>query len=674
MINDNDDTAKEKIQLAADTTLTDDTHLKFNSTTGTYTLTVCVDDDLENGSTAWRYDRVSLHVTRKPTGSSEIGAAGEAVCQVMQRLPAVSGMGTINNLNDNDADVLRYTINWPNGQGNVKSYSLYAERKNADDNWEKLNDGCWPVVVNEASATVDLERYQGETLRFYVVSNRYTAEQAAEPPTPEELDGFGSPNGGYSSEQTIDTRTPAPTVTGAAFTYTAPSQTQFLENEQLQMKVDGTTADSYYYTGYLFAAYDDYKKVAAAAKAWQTATDTTDKAAKLTALQSILNEKLSSGAALRIIDDAKAAGGEPTANGTVISLSANFTMRPEYARYWLLPALRSMESPGSDAISSNWYYYVPTDYESEDNAMRLPAITLDTPKADTFATVGMTVTANLFGESEIPWNPASQSVDISRYAVEWAAVNLYDKEETDRNLADTYHAEIVSANGTTDSYTITVATQDVTDENGTVTAARGDILSVKKSMTVGNDVIEVELPVDTAEDGHTYYDLTWTATTNEDGNAVYDADGNLELKRHPVTLEGHCTVTGSDDKPRFKIEAFTMLEKIDMDGQPGYRITLPDLEDRLSAEDTLQVFTSKISVWAEGDSEKTNRSETLTLERQNADIATLELPQGEMPVQTEAVTQTDEEEPSRKERMAVATPETAADEEPTDEKALPAVG
>ncbi|WP_455501625.1 prepilin-type N-terminal cleavage/methylation domain-containing protein [Gemmiger sp.] len=676
------DTAKEKIQLAADKSLTDDAHLQFNSTTGTYTLTVCVDDDLENKSTAWRYDRVSLHVTRVPDkGSTDIGAAGEAICSVMQRLPAVSGMGTINNLNDNDADALRYTINWPNGQGNVKSYSLYAEHKTADDKWEKLTDG-WPVVVDATSATVDLERYQGETLRFYVVSNRYTTEQAGNPPTPEALGGFGSPDGGYSPEQVIDSRVAAPTVTEAVFTYTTPSQTQFLENEQLEMTVNDN-AESYYYTGYLFTDYEAYKAVAAAAKAWQTATDTADKAAKLTALQNVLNAKLTDGTALRIIDDDKAAGGAPTADGTTISttisLSANFAMRPEYARYWLLPALRSMEPDGSEQISSNWYYYVPDDYDSnKDNVMRLPAITLDAPKADTFATAGMTVTANLFGEGDIPWNPAEQSVDISRYAVEWAAVNFYDKEEPARNLANTYHAEIVSTYGTTDSYTITVAAQDVTDEDGTVTTARGDILSVTKTMTVDGVEKDVTLPADMAEDGHTYYDLTWTAKTDEDGNAVYDENGNLELESHPETLEGHCTVTGSDDKPRFKIEAFTMLEKIDMDGQPGYRITLPDLEDRLSADDTLQVFTSKVSVRAEGDPEKTVESDTLTLERQDTTAATFELLQGEMPVQTETVAESVSESAENatddEETPYIATPETAAPKKPTEEDTLPAVG
>lgn len=48
---------KEKIELKDGVSLTDRT--TFNPKTGTYTLTLCVDDDLASGS--WRYDTVQLH-------------------------------------------------------------------------------------------------------------------------------------------------------------------------------------------------------------------------------------------------------------------------------------------------------------------------------------------------------------------------------------------------------------------------------------------------------------------------------------------------------------------------------------------------------------------------------------------------------------------------------------
>ena len=106
---------------------------EFNAETGTYTPTLCVDDDLASGS--WRYDTVRLHVTRKPdTGDTNaIGLAGEADCAVKQRLSAVGQVNSIMRTNDNSANALNYDITWPasaDAKGeNTVTYTLYAEKE-----------------------------------------------------------------------------------------------------------------------------------------------------------------------------------------------------------------------------------------------------------------------------------------------------------------------------------------------------------------------------------------------------------------------------------------------------------------------------------------------------------------------------------------------------------------
>lgn len=130
---------KEKIELKDGVSLTDRT--TFNPKTGTYTLTLCVDDDLASGS--WRYDTVQLHVTRKPGDgdTNAIGLAGEADCVVKQRLSAVGQVNSIMRTNDNSANALNYDITWPasaDDKGeNTVTYTLYAEKLDSN-NWTAL--------------------------------------------------------------------------------------------------------------------------------------------------------------------------------------------------------------------------------------------------------------------------------------------------------------------------------------------------------------------------------------------------------------------------------------------------------------------------------------------------------------------------------------------------------
>ena len=659
---------KEKIELKDGVSLAGKT--EFNAETGTYTLTLCVDDDLASGS--WRYDKVRLHVTRKPdTGDTNaIGLAGEADCVVKQRLSAVGQVNSIMRTNDNSANALNYDITWPasaDDKGeNTVTYTLYAEKLDSN-NWTALAD--WKGITKN-SCTVDLEKYQGVTLRFYVVANAVDGKK------------YCSPNGEYSNPLLVETRLAAPEVTTAALSYQTPSQTQFLTEEKLTLTVQGASSGSYYYMGYLFKDAADYKEIAKLASAWQAATDgTDDKAQKLTALTNALKDMLADttdpGRVLRLLPEGRMDGGaqaETTTDGAAFALGdESFTMKPEYAGYWLLPALRSMSTDGTTA-SSNWYYYVADGTQENPTQMQLPKIKLDAPQTNqnAFTTVDSKATLQLFGaDGETPWTPASTEADISRFAVEWNAVN-YSKE-TGEGLADKYQLEITSADGnTTDKITFTVAERNVMDEKGTITTKCGEILSVTKEVTIKDTAYTITIP-QSEENGRTFYDLTTTVKTDVNGEAVLGEDKTPVLTMNHVTLEGHYELKDASGTPRYKLETFATLEYLDRDGEPGYRVTLPDLVDLLHKDDTRQRITGKVTVRAEGDAEKTTQSEKLELTVPNdGTAAALTLTAEEQPTQDAAAEQSPAAAPPvlRAARVLRATPETAA----AEKEELPAVG
>lgn len=661
--------SKEKIELKDGVSLADKT--TFDAGTGTYTLTLCVDDDLASGS--WRYDTVRLHVTRKPdTGDTNaIGLAGEADCTVKQRLSAVGQVNSIMRTNDNSANALNYDITWPasaDAKGeNTVTYTLYAEKLDGN-NWTALAN--WPGITKN-SCTVDFEKYQGATLRFYVVANAVDGKK------------YCSPNGEYSNPLVVETRLAAPEVTAAALSYQTPSQTQFLTEEKLTLTVDNSASSgSYYYMGYLFKNSEDYTKIAKLASDWQAATNgTDDKAQKLAALTDALNDMLTDknnpGRVLRLLPEGRMDGGaqaETTENGAAFALGdESFTMKPEYAGYWLLPALRSMSTDGTTA-SSNWYYYVADALGATPTEMQLPKIKLDAPQTNqnAFTTVDSKATLQLFGaDGETAWTPASTEADISRFAVEWNAVN-YSKE-TGEGLADKYQLEITSADGnTTDKITFTVAKRNVMDEDGTIKTKCGEILSVTKAVTIKDTAYTITIP-QSEENGRTFYDLTTTVKTDGDGAAVLDRNKNPVLTANHVTLDGHYELKDASGTPRYKLETFATLEYLDRDGEPGYRVTLPDLVDLLHKDDTRQRITGKVTVLAEGDAEKTTQSEKLELTVPNdSTAAALTLTAEEQPTQDAAAEQSPAAAPPvlRAARVLRATPETAA----AEKEELPAVG
>ena len=655
---------KEKIELKDGVSLAD--KIKFNAGTGTYTLTLCVDDDLASGS--WRYDRVRLHVTRKPgdEDTNAIGLAGEADCTVKQRLSAVGQVNSIMRTNDNSANALNYDITWPASADakdeNTVTYTLYAE-KGDGNNWTAL--ASWPGITKN-SCTVDLEKYQGATLRFYVVANA------------DDKSKYCSPNGEYSNPLLVETRLAAPVVTTAALSYTAPSQTQFLTEEKLTLTVENASGGSYYYMGYLFKNAADYKQIAALANRYQQEQTPDAKAASLAALTDALNDMLADpGRVLRLLPEGRMDGGaqaETTENGAAFALGdESFTMKPEYAGYWLLPALRSMSTDGTTA-SSNWYYYVADSAQPNPTQMQLPKIKLDAPQTNqnAFTTVDSKATLQLFGaDGETAWTPASTEADISRFAVEWNAVN-YSKE-TGEGLAEKYQLEITSADdNTTDKITFTVAKRNVMGEDGTIKTKCGEILSVTKEVTIQDKVYTITI-LPTEENGRTFYDLTTTVKTDEDGAAVLDKDNNPELTTKHVKLDGHYELKDASGTPRYTLETFATLEYLDRDGEPGYRVTLPDLVDLLHKDDTRQRITGKVTVLAEGDADKTTASDKLELVVPNdGTTAALTLTAEEQPAQDAAAEQSPAAAPTvlRAARVLRATPETAA----AEKEELPAVG
>lgn len=658
---------KEKIELKDGVSLAGKT--EFNAETGTYTLTLCVDDDLASGS--WRYDTVRLHVTRKPGDgdTNAIGLAGEADCAVKQRLSAVGQVNSIMRTNDNSANALNYDITWPasaDAKGeNTVTYTLYAEKLDGK-NWTALTN--WPGITKN-SCTVDLEKYQGATLRFYAVANAVDKSK------------YCSPNGEYSNPLLVETRLAAPEVTAAALSYQTPSQTQFLTEEKLTLTVDNSASSgSYYYMGYLFKNSEDYKQIAVLADSYQKAQTPDAKAASLAALTNALNAMLTDtnpGRVLRLLPEGRMDGGaqaETTTDGAAFALGdESFTMKPEYAGYWLLPALRSMSTDGTTA-SSNWYYYVADGTQENPTQMQLPKIKLDAPQTNqnAFTTVDSKATLQLFGADGLTaWTPASTEADISRFAVEWNAVN-YSKE-TGEGLADKYQLEITSADSnTTDKITFTVAKRNVMNEDGTIKTKCGEILSVTKEVTIKDTAYTITIP-QSEENGRTFYDLTTTVKTNKDGEAVLDRDKNPVLTVNHVTLEGHYELKDASGTPRYKLETFATLEYLDRDGEPGYRVTLPDLVDLLHKDDTRQRITGKVTVLAEGDADKTTASDELKLDVPNdGTAAALTMTAEEQPTQDAAAEQSPAAAPPvlRAARVLRATPETAA----AEKEELPAVG
>lgn len=620
--------SKEKIELKDGVSLADKT--EFNAGTGTYTLTLCVDDDLASGS--WRYDKVRLHVTRKPGDgdTNAIGLAGEADCAVKQRLSAVGQVNSIMRTNDNSANALNYDITWPasaDAKGeNTVTYTLYAEKLD-DNNWTALAN--WPGITKN-SCTVDLEKYQGATLRFYVVANAV-----------DELK-YCSPNGEYSNPLVVETRLAAPVVTTAALSYQTPSQTQFLTEEKLTLTVDNSASSgSYYYMGYLFKDAADYKQIADLANNYQKAQTPDDKAASLAALTNALNDMLTDpadpGRVLRLLPEGRMDGGaqaETTENGAAFALGdESFTMKPEYAGYWLLPALRSMSTDGTTA-SSNWYYYVADGLSETPTQMQLPKIKLDAPAA-VIGNVEREETVGLYDNPECSGAAlATTTLQLSRRTVEWPLGNLYDDKDagTVRSLTNVYQFTVTPVSASEVPYTVKVWVNDreYTDKAGKLHPI-GEIVKVEKTVTLTNgDGVEETLtkkiaPTEDEAAQRVWYDLSLLPTVEKNEDETWKWS---EWEHQTTRITG--TKVEDTTKAYYAADVYPMLEVVkNSANEVMLRVTLPDLfKVYMDTQDTLQKITATLTVQAlpyedtAGKTDgKTAESEPSAVELNEADTA-----------------------------------------------------
>lgn len=585
---------KEKIELKDGVSLADKT--EFDNQTGTYTLTLCVDDDLASGS--WRYDTVRLHVTRKPGegDTHAIGLAGEADCAVMQRLSAVGQVNNIMRTNDNSANALNYDITWP-ASADAKDdatvrYTLYAEKQDGN-NWTALAN--WPDITKN-SCTVDLEKYQGVTLRFYVVANAVDKSK------------YCSPNGEYSNPLLVETRLAAPVVTAADLSYPIPSQTQFLTGEKLTLTVENASGSSYYYMGYLFKNAADYKQIAALANSYQQKQTPDAKAQKLAALTDALNAMLTdtTGRVLRLLPEGQMDGGaqaETTENGAAFALGdESFTMKPEYAGYWLLPALRSMSTNDTTA-SSNWYYYVADGLDETPTQMQLPKIKLDTPAA-VIGNVEREETVGLYANPEYTGEALeTKTLQLSRRTVEWPLGNLYDDEDADmvRSLTNVYQFTVTPVSASEVPYTVKVWVNDheYTDDDGKVHPI-GEIVKVEKTVTLTDGageketlIHEITPAVDEAAQ-RVWYDLSLLPTIERNGDKWQWS----EWKQQTTRITG--TEVEDTTKAYYAADVYPMLEVVkNSANEVMLRVTLPDLfKVYMDTQDTLQKITATLTVQA----------------------------------------------------------------------------
>ena len=643
---------KDGVDLAAN-------NVTFNADTGRYTLSFCVDDDVDGGSKGWQYANISLHVSRKSTQDKEIGVAAIEKYAVMRRLPAPEKVSGVNrDTSEDNADKLSYLISWPAVKDDdLGGYTLYMQVKAADGSWQTVEH--WTGIAAEQT-TVDLEQYQNDTVRFYVIANKKDAAD----------DRFDSPDGAFGDEQDISPRAPAPTVGSSRLTPETPSQTEFLESEQLRLTVSANPADGYYITGYLFADKADYDEVAEAAANWQSITaNGTEKAEALKGLQDVLQKKIDEGKALRIIDESEADSGTSaqTENSEVFYTLPD--LKPDYARCYLLPALRGGVS-GKEA--SNWFYSLP------DDALRLPAIKLDTPvtsREDALRTAAYTQNVGLYLNADCSESNFMGNADLTltRFAVEWPAVNAYtDENGKVRNLTDRCQFTVTPLSGT--PYTVevlTAAADTVTGQDADgkdIVTPRGTILTVKKTIMMDDGQTythEIGAVTETLADGSTriWYDLSLEPAAKEnpgdDEPYKYD-DNNWQPKA--TRLIGKTVY--NDGEPYFAADVVPMLEMVQTDnGEPAYRLTLPDLAAQQSGvgEDApaLDKLTDTVTLKAlaanadkdKGDDAKTTESDafkvlvqgsaqTQEMLAESAPAAVAETPADEAPTATPQPTAT----------------------------------
>lgn len=585
-------TGQEQIALKDGVNLADKVQ---RSGSNSFTLPVNVDTMLANGSDSWRYDKVRLEVTRVAAADTdEIGASAVADYSVKQRLPGISAPSSITRVNGetDNADALLYTVSWsPSDDERIDHYDLCVV--DADDKTVLT----LPTTGNVGSLTLDLEQYQGKTLRFRVIA--HCKDDSC----------FDGPDGALSQSETIVSRADAPTVTASSFAPASPNQETFLNDLKLNMTLNAPAQGNVYFTGYIFSDEDNYNTIANLAKAWQGEGTGQAKYEAQQELTKALDEMLNNGnAELVIPKDSRTVGGsasvnDNTASYTFVPDGNGFTLTPDHAKQYLLPAVRVMPTDGRTA--SNWFYILQQDTK----AAQLPAITLDAPVDEPERALGNAVykqEVNLYNDPEFTVERDKTPLELRRFTVEWTAVNKYTQADgTVRNLTDSYTFTVTPLDKDKKPYSITVTTydRDVTDEDGNVTHKRGEIKTVTKT-TYNGETTELKEQTDDvdAETNETriWYDLSVEPVTDENGNVTWE--------QKPYDVTG--TVEKDGGTLYYKAKTVPMLELVQEDGaEPVYRITLPELQEKVQDDSLeLQKFTASVTLKTLAHSDKKGKT------------------------------------------------------------------
>lgn len=632
-----------------------------------FTLPVNVDTMLANGSDSWRYDKVRLEVTRVAAAdTTEIGASAVADYSVKQRLPGISAPSSITRVNGetDNADALLYTVSWsPSDDARIGHYDLCV----VDANGKTVL--TLPTTGNVGSLTLDLEQYQDAEMRFRVIARRKADNNTC----------FDGPDGALSQSETIVRRAAAPTVTASSFAPASPNQETFLNDLKLNMTLEEAAQGNVYFTGYIFSNKDNYNTIAKLAEAWQNTPTGQDKYKAQQKLTQALDEMLDSrDAELVIPKDSRTVGGSTSAKDTTASYTFvpdgnGFTLTPDHAKQYLLPAVRVMPTDGRTA--SNWFYFLQDAAKAQ-----LPAITLDAPvdAAEPERALGNAVytqEVNLYSDPEFKSNRGTAPLELRRFTVEWTAVNKYTQADgTVRNLTDSYTFTVTPLDSKTKQpYSITVTTydRDETDEDGNVTHKRGEIETVTK--TYGDKTTKLEKQTD---ETRIWYDLSV--------EPVYDKDNNLTgWESQPYDVTG--TVEKDGGTLYYKAQTVPMLELVQEDGtEPVYRITLPELQEKVQDDSlNLQKFTASVTLQTlahSDDNGKTVASASVKVpvnETNTADAAedaqSMDSTESVAPVETAESTAAESAPASvppvlmrARAALPMATPETAAAPDETD--------
>lgn len=654
-------TGQEQIALKNGVNLADKVQ---NSGNSSFTLPVNVDTMLANGSDSWRYDKVRLEVTRVAAADTdEIGASAVADYSVKQRLPGISAPSSITRVNGetDNADALLYTVSWsPSDDERIDHYELCV----VDANSKTVL--TLPTTDNVGSLTLDLEQYQGKALRFRVIARR------------KDDSCFDGPDGALSQPETIVRRAAAPKVTASSFAPDSPNQETFLNDLKLNMTLDATAQGNVYFTGYIFSSVDNYNTIADLAKAWQNTLTGQAKYEAQQKLTKALDEMLNNGdAELVIPKDSRTVGGsasvnDKTASYTFVPDGNGFTLTPDHAKQYLLPAVRVMPTDGTTA--SNWFYFLPDAAKAQ-----LPAITLDAPvdAAEPERALGNAVytqEVNLYSDPEFKSNRGTAPLELRRFTVEWTAVNKYTQADgTVRNLTDSYTFTVKPLGKDKKPYSITVTTydRDKTDADGTVTHKRGEIKTVTKTYDGKTTPLDKQ-----TDETRIWYDLSV--------EPVYDKDNNLTgWESQPYDVTG--TVEKDGGTLYYKAQTVPMLELVQEDGaEPVYRITLPELQEKVQDDSLeLQKFTASVTLQTlahsigddktvASDSVKVTVNETNTADAAE-DAQSMDSAESVAPAETAESTAAESAPASvppvlmrARAALPMATPETAAAPDETD--------